>query len=210
MRKNLAKNLCVLTMTAALSASVIGCGSKTTEATTAAATETTVAAEATTAAMDETTAAKEETTAAKEETKAEAKATGDALAEEEYIAKTTELGTALTETMTKAQEELAALDPSDIEGAKKLIEGMKAPFLDMAAVQAPEKYAAAQAKYKTGCEAMADYLDLCVEMMDMQAGGKTPSEAEVTELTTKLTTLLTTVQTDLTEAATLMAQASAQ
>ncbi|MDE6977193.1 MAG: hypothetical protein K2P13_09435, partial [Lachnospiraceae bacterium] len=60
----------------------------------------------------------------------------------------------------------------------------------------PEKYADTQAKYKTGCEAMIEYLDMCVDMMD-------PEKAAELDMD-KLTSLLTTIQNDFTEAASLM------
>lgn len=132
-----------------------------------------------------------------------------ALTEEEYIAKTEELQTTITESMTKVQEDLANLDTEDVDGAKKLIEEMQAPFVEFAAVLAPEKFAPAQEKYKSGCEAMVEYLNICLEMMDMGAAGTEPDEADLQALTERLTTSITTVQTDLTEAMTLMADAGA-
>lgn len=119
-----------------------------------------------------------------------------ALTEEEYVAKTEELAQSMTEVMNDA----AALDPDDVEGAKAMIEGLKAPFVEFAALEAPEKYAATQEKYKTGCEAMIEYLDMCTDLMD-------PDKAADVDMD-KLTTLLTTIQNDFTEAATLMEEAS--
>ena len=99
--------------------------------------------------------------------------------------------------MTQAQEEITTMD--DVDAAKEFIEGLKAPFVEFAGLQAPEKYVAAQAKYKSGCEAMVEYLDLCLNMM------------ETGEIDTNMMTeLLTTIETDLTEGATLMSEASAQ
>lgn len=119
-------------------------------------------------------------------------ASSAALTEEEYIAKTTELAESMTNVMTEA----ASLDASDLEGAKEFIEGLKAPFEEFAAIQAPEKYADAQAKYKSGSETMIKYLDMCVEMMDPEKAAEADTDA--------LMELLTTIQTDFTEAASLM------
>lgn len=115
-----------------------------------------------------------------------------ALTEEEYVAKTQELAQAMTTAVTDA----ASVDTSDAEGAKKVIEDLKAPFVEFAALAAPEKYADTQAKYKSGCEAMIEYLDMCVDMMD-------PEKAAELDMD-KLTGLLTTIQNDFTEAASLM------
>lgn len=119
-------------------------------------------------------------------------AASSALSEEEYIAKTNELAESMNNVMTEA----AALDPNDVEGAKKMIEGLKAPFVEFAAIQAPEKYADAQAKYKSGSEAMVKYLDMCIDMMD-------PDKAANMDVN-ELTEILTTIQNDFTEGANLM------
>lgn len=114
-----------------------------------------------------------------------------ALTEEEYIAKTTELSESMANVMTEA----ASIDATDVEAAKELLEGLKAPFVEFAAIQAPEKYAEAQAKYKSGSEAMIEYLDMCIEFMD-------PDKAADAD-TDKLMELLTTIQNDFTEGAAL-------
>lgn len=115
-----------------------------------------------------------------------------ALTEEEYIAKTNELAESMTNVMTEA----ANIDASDVEGAKKFIEGLKDPFEEFAAIQAPAKYADAQAKYKSGSEAMIKYLDMCIDLMDPDKA----ADADMNELMD----LLTTIQNDFTEGANLM------
>ena len=110
-----------------------------------------------------------------------------ALTEDEYVAKTQELSQAMADAVTNS---------AAVEGAKKMIEELKTPFVEFAALTAPEKYADTQAKYKTGCEAMIEYLDMCVDMMD-------PEKAAELDMD-KLTSLLTTIQNDFTEAASLM------
>lgn len=124
----------------------------------------------------------------------------ETLTEEEYEAKTAELAQSLTDTMTEAQEKLTTMDPNDIDGAKEFIESLKAPFVEFAALQAPEKYAAAQEKYKSGCEAMVEYLDMCINMMDAESAEDIDMAA--------MTELLTKIQTDLTEGDTLMQEAA--
>ena len=58
-----------------------------------------------------------------------------ALTEDEYVAKTQELSQAMADAVTNS----AAVDPSDVEGAKKMIEELKTPFVEFAALTAPEK-----------------------------------------------------------------------
>ena len=110
-------------------------------------------------------------------------------AQEEYEAKATELGNSLNSAMTDA----AALDPNDVEGAKEFIEGLKAPFVEFSALKAPAKYADAHAKFQSGCDAMVEYLDMCIAAMD---SGDVDME--------KMTSLLTTIQNDFTEGASML------
>lgn len=214
MRKNFKKGMCVLAMAAMLATSVTACGSKKADTTTAAETTTEAAAETTTEkAAEETTTAAESTeaeTTTEAETKAETKAeaAGEALTEEEYLTKAEELGQAMTDVSAKVQADLASMDPSDTEGIAKLMEELKAPFVEFSAIQAPEAYAEAQAKYKSGCEAMIDYLDIIVSAMEMEASGKTPTEEETQKLMEDMTNALTIVTTDFTEGATLMEEAA--
>lgn len=203
MRKNLTKKICVLMTAAMLATGVTACGNKT-DATSATTTEATTAeskAEETTAAEETTTEAA--TTEAEKETE---KAADGALTEEEYLAKAEELSQKVVDTMTKAQQDLAALDPNDAEGAKKLIEDMKAPFIEFTEVVAPEKYAEAQAKYKSGCESLIEYLDICVEMIELGASGETPTAEQTQDLTQRMTDAITAAQTDLLEGDNLMNQ----
>lgn len=177
MKRNLKKGMCAVVLAAMLATSVTACGGKKADSTEAATTaETTVAeTKAEESKVEETTSEEAKTEAAeteKKETEAKADAAKGSLTEEEYLNKTEELAQTMTDTMTKAQEDLAKLEADDVDGAKALIEGMKAPFVEFAAVQAPEKYAAAQAKYKSGCEAMVEYLDILLDTMEMSASGK--------------------------------------
>lgn len=206
MRKNFKKGMCVLAMSAMLATSVTACGGKKADATTAAETTTEAAAETTAEETTEETTTAAETT--EEETTTEAEAAGEALTEDEYLAKAEELSQAMTDVSTKVQADLANMDPSDTEGIAKLMEELKAPFVEFAAIQAPEAYAEAQAKYKSGCDAMVDYLDIVVSAMEMEASGKTPTEEENQKLMEDMTNALTIVSTDFTEGATLMAEAA--
>ena len=113
----------------------------------------------------------------------------ETLTEEEYEAKAEELGNSLNSAMTDA----ASLDPNDVDAAKEFIEGLKAPFVEFGALKAPAKYADAHAKFQSGCDAMIEYLDICIAAMD---SGDVDME--------KMTSLLTTIQNDFTEGASML------
>ena len=120
-----------------------------------------------------------------------------ALSEEDYMAKLEELGTKMTEVQTGA----AGLDPTDLEGAKKLLGDMKAPFVDFAAITPPEKYADAHTKLQSGCNAMIEYIDIILEIAE------TTDAAKQQELATKMVEVLTTATNDLTEGSQMLADA---
>ena len=113
----------------------------------------------------------------------------ETMTEEEYEAKAEELGNSLNSAMTDA----ASLDPNDVDAAKEFIEGLKAPFVEFGALKAPAKYADAHAKFQSGCDAMVEYLDICIDAMD---SGDVDME--------KMTSLLTTIQNDFTEGASML------
>ena len=116
-------------------------------------------------------------------------AEANTLTKEEYEAKAEELSNSLSTAMTEA----ASIDPNDVDAAKEFIEGLKAPFIEFGSVNAPAKYADAHAKFKSGCDAMVEYFDVCIDAMD---SGEVDSE--------KMTSLLTTIQNDFTEGAAML------
>lgn len=122
-------------------------------------------------------------------------ACGDSAAEAEYIAETEKL----VDAMNAVTEKSATLDPNDLEGAKQLIEEVKAPLVEFAAVEAPERFAEAHAKYKSGCEAMVEYLDMTLDALDPEKAADLDME--------KFLSLIQTAEADLTEADTLMQEA---
>ncbi len=122
-------------------------------------------------------------------------ACGDNAAEAAYITETEKL----VDAMNAVTEKSAALDPNDLEGAKQLIEEVKAPLVEFAAVEAPERFAEAHAKYKSGCEAMVEYLDMTLEALDPEKAADLDME--------KFLSLIQTAEADLTEADTLMQEA---
>lgn len=122
-------------------------------------------------------------------------ACGDSASEADYIAETEKL----VEAMDAVSEKADALDPDDLEGAKALLEEVKAPLVEFAALEAPERFAEAHAKYKSGCEAMIEYLDMTIDALDPEKAAELDVE--------KYMSLIATAEADLTEADTLMEEA---
>ena len=117
-----------------------------------------------------------------------------ALTEEEYQQEVENL----TAELSSVQSDASALDPSDIEGAKQVLEDLKAPFQDFMALTPPEAYAEAHEKLQSGCQAMVDFLDTTASLME---------ETDPTALqagTEKLMSSLETAVTDMTEGATML------
>lgn len=210
MKNNLVKRITVLAAVAVLGMSMAACGNAAEEP---AVNE--MEAEGTPVAEDEVketeTPAEPEAPAeaeapAETETPAEAEAPTDAVAltGEEYLTKAQEASDKLMTTMANSQTEIAAMDMTDVDAVKEYIDGLKAPLAEFAALQAPEEYAEVQSKFKSSCEALIEYYDLIIEMMNPEA------EADAAELTAKTTELLTIVQTDLTEAYNLMSAVSGE
>ena len=95
---------------------------------------------------------------------------GEALSEEDYKAKITEIGNKVTELTNdvNAAQTKAATDPEGaINDLIDVVAEMKPLYQELADLKAPEKFAAAQAKIKSGCEASVEMLDLTVEMMEL-------------------------------------------
>lgn len=123
-----------------------------------------------------------------------------ALTEEEYKAKVQEISETMSNMQTTMNEKMATIDPTDEEAVDALFEEIKAPFVEFASLKAPAKYEAAQAKFKSGCEAMIEFIDTA------KAISKDPASADQS----KLTDLLTTAMTDIVEGAQLAEEADAK
>ena len=132
------------------------------------------------------------------------------MTEEEYKAKVEEISTKMQDMQTSINEKMATIDPTDTEAIGAVFEEIKAPFIEFASLNAPEKYAEAQAKFKSGCEAMIQFLDLAKEMTELQQNPESVDQATLEEKATQFTDLLTKAMTDITEGATLAEQADAE
>lgn len=192
MKNNLVKKIAVLAAVAVMGMSVAACGNKAEEAT---------ANEAEAPAAEDTGAEApvEAEAPAEAEAPVEAEApAAETLTEDEYVAKAQEASENLVAVMANVQTDLASIDPADTDAITEYIEGLKAPLAEFAALQAPEKFAEVQGKFKESCESLIEYFDLCIQMMDPEA------EADAAELAAKTTEIMTAVQTNLTEAYAMM------
>lgn len=119
-----------------------------------------------------------------------------ALTKEEYADEFDKMGDTLTELQSKA----SGLEDDDVEGAKAILEDMKKPFADFAAVTPPEEYADAHVKIKAGCEAMVAYVDDIIG-----AAGKTGDE--LTKAGESMQQHLTDAMTNIAEGAQMLDEA---
>ncbi len=125
---------------------------------------------------------------------------GEALSEEDYKAKITEIGNKVTELTNdvNAAQTKAATDPEGaINDLIDVVAEMKPLYQELADLKAPEKFAAAQAKIKSGCEASVEMLDLTVEMMELAVDPEQADKAQekLAELTEKMTEYQSDAQT---------------
>ena len=114
---------------------------------------------------------------------------GEALSEEDYKAKITEIGNKVTELTNdvNAAQTKAATDPEGaINDLIDVVAEMKPLYQELADLKAPEKFAAAQAKIKSGCDAS-------VEMLDLEQADK--AQEKLAELTEKMTEYQSDAQT---------------
>lgn len=125
---------------------------------------------------------------------------GDALSEEDYKAKITEIGNKVAELTNdvNAAQTKASTDPEGaIDDLIDIVAEMKPLYQELAELKAPEKFAEAQKKIKSGCEASVEMLDLTVEMMELAVDPSQADKAQekLTELTEKMTDYQADAQT---------------
>ena len=129
------------------------------------------------------------------------------LTEEEYQAKVEELSQDMqnlqTELTTRAQE----IDPTDTDAMKAILDEFKAPLVEFAALNAPEKYQAAQEKFKSSSEQMILFIDTTKELVDLQADPANADAAAIQEKTETMTNALTQAAADLSAGQTLLNEA---
>ncbi|WP_024735211.1 hypothetical protein [Enterocloster asparagiformis] len=94
-------------------------------------------------------------------------------AEQQYIDRLNEFNILVEDVANRSD----GLNSGDTEAAKQMLNDMKAPFIQFAGVQAPARFAQAHERYKNGCAAMVQYIDICIQFMD----DPNPSSAKVSE-----------------------------
>lgn len=120
------------------------------------------------------------------------------MSKEEYEDAVTKLG----EDFTAIQNEAASLDMSDVDGAVKLLEDAKAPLEEFIALTPPDDYAGAHAKLSSGGQAMVDYIDIIIAMVN---------ETDINKIQEQAQQMLEYIQTatqDLTEGVALLEEAA--
>lgn len=116
------------------------------------------------------------------------------MTEDEYKAKVEEIYTNIS---TVSQEEMAAVDTTDLDATVKgmtaMVKKVRPMYEELGALNAPDSFKSSQDKIKSGAEASVELLDLSLEMFEMQAN---PPDAEkVTEKMQELTEKTTEFQT---------------
>lgn len=119
------------------------------------------------------------------------------MSEEDYKAKVEEIYTSIT---TISQEEMSAVDPSDMDSTvtamTSMIEKVRPLYAELGELQAPDSFKSSQEKIKSGTDASVALLDLSMEMFEMQSN---PPDAEtaaakIKELTDKTAEFQTKAQ----------------
>lgn len=119
------------------------------------------------------------------------------MSEAAYKAKVAEMNKSMKTLQTTVQQKIAKTDPRDEATLDRLFEDLKTPFRNFAALKPPVKYDAAHAKFKSGCEAMVEYL----ELENGAAKGRADVDGE------KMMQLIQIVVNDITEGARLAEKA---
>ncbi len=120
-----------------------------------------------------------------------------ALSEQEYIDAVDELNIEMYELQKAAQQDKI----TDEQAAQALVEELKQPMLDFAALVPPAAYADAHEKLSSGCQAMAEYIDII-----LAAAGETEEDA-LRQAAEDANDKLMTAMNDLSEGSLLLGEA---
>lgn len=128
---------------------------------------------------------------------------GDPLSEEDYA---NEMKAAF-QAMQDAVTEVQGLDPTtmDVAALEAAIKPVTDSLHQLGDLNAPEKYAEGQAKYKEGTDKMAEYFDYMIEIAGMADADFTAEKQQ--EVIAKMTEYLTQATTAINEGQTLLANA---
>lgn len=187
MKNNLMKKWIAIAMVCLMTASMAACGNSEKAPTEENGNTTQEETQTTdTPAEDESLEEPEADTEVAPDVDPETESAGDALSEEDYMAKIGELsGKIATESAP-----YATIDTTDLATAipqvQEMGKALKPLYEELANLQAPEKYAEAQAKIKSGASASAELLEISLEILEN--GG---DDAKVAELQEKYANLQT-------------------
>ncbi|MGI6181665.1 MAG: hypothetical protein ACOYIE_06270 [Agathobaculum sp.] len=120
-----------------------------------------------------------------------------ALSEQEYIDAVDTLNIEMYKLQTAAQEN----EITDEQAAQALVDELKQPMLDFAALVPPAAYAEAHEKLSSGCQAMADYMDII-----LAAAGETEDDV-LRQAAEDANDKLMTAMNDLSEGSLLLGEA---
>lgn len=123
---------------------------------------------------------------------------GDALTEQEYQ----DAVTKLSDDITAIQNDVANMSGDDKEAGIKALEDMKTTLNEFINVTPPKAYEAAHEKLKSGSQAMVDFIDAAIEVVNEEDAEKAQ------EKSTEMMELMQTALTDLAEGSQLLADAS--
>lgn len=121
-----------------------------------------------------------------------------ALTKEEYEDAVTKLG----DDFTAIQNEASNLNMDDLDQTVKLLEDAKAPLQEFMALTPPDVYAGAHEKLSSGSQAMADYIDVVIAMVNETDLNQIQQQAQ------EMLELLQTASQNLTEGAALLEEAA--
>ena len=95
------------------------------------------------------------------------------MTEEEYKAKLEEIGTKMDSISADMENIITMLvfGDRDIDALNAYFKDLKAPFIEFANLEAPEKYQEAQEKFKIGCETAVEILTEAQDCFTMMANG---------------------------------------
>ena len=130
------------------------------------------------------------------EQSAEPEASAD-LSDEDYVAKVTELYTAIQTDSLAAMEGVDQTDMTQmVDATKKMVENVKPYYDELATLKTSGQYKEAQEQITTGAVASSKMLDISLELMEMGTNPGSASEEELQKKAEELQAQVATFSTD--------------
>lgn len=119
------------------------------------------------------------------------------LSDEEYVAKVTELYTAIQNESLSAMQNIDQTDMVQMgEATKKMVETVKPYYDELATLKTSGTYAEAASQIQTGATASAKMLDISLELINLGLEGGSANEDEVMKKAEELQAQVTTLAAD--------------